>query len=120
MIVLHSFEFNTRIIWLLFYCIATKVDDCNSIIAVINSTNTIVVQPDHSNVILIVLMNELLRTNTVQTACNHGQMTVKPPSNDRPTRVKQGSNTGKTMYKIHNTTKQYFKKFCLDQYGYCL
>ena len=46
------FKFHTRITYdkdsLLFYCITTKMDDCNSIIAVINSSTTIVVQADYT------------------------------------------------------------------------
>ena len=45
---------------LFFHSIATKIDNFNSNIAVINLTNTITAQANHSYVILIVIMNELL------------------------------------------------------------
>ena len=47
---------------LLFYSMAMKMDDFGLIIAVMNSTNTIIVQADHCCEILIVIINEFLMT----------------------------------------------------------
>ena len=60
-------------------------------------------------------INDILQ---FQSPSNHSTITIKTGSNDRPTRVKQGSNKGATAEYNHNTKKEYFENYRLDQFDH--
>ena len=69
-----------------FHSIATKIDNFDSNIAVINLTNKITAQANHSYAILIVIINELLimimdihSANNIQSLSNDGETIVCTP-----------------------------------------